>query len=143
MIVSGRAIVFLVLALLISAAISLGVVHNFNVPNWIDGIRIKTYLFFVCSLFMLLIFVFVWWAIYLPSPERWYLACARSCLLLFVASGFAIVGDLGLKFFTADVAKKVVMTGIFQDQGYERIGVFALSVIFLDIFSRKYVKYRN
>jgi hypothetical protein len=130
------------LLLLVAALLSFAIVHNVNIPNWIDGIRIKTYLFFICILLFLLVCVLIWWAVYLPSPERWYLACARACLFLFVASGCAIVGDLGIKFFTAELGRVTTVTGLFQDQGYERVGVLALSVIFLDVFSRKYVKYR-
>jgi len=141
MIISAR-FFFAVLVVLTAVAASLGFIHNVNIPDWVDGIRIKTYLSLIAVLFILLISVFLWWIVYLPSPERWYLACARTCLFLLVGSGVAIVGDLGIKFFTAEVSKTMVIAGAFQDQGYERIGVFTLSVIFLDVFSKKYAKYR-
>src|SRR4051794_20721893 len=60
----------------------------------IDKISVRQHLFAICFLQINLIIAGVWWAIYLPAPERWYLMCCRTFLGVFLASALAVASGL-------------------------------------------------
>lgn len=142
MLYSWNSSIFVLVIAAIAALMAYFFVHALDLPVWIEGIRAKTYLVLICFLLIMILLLFVWWIVYLPSPRRWYLTCARACLFVFVSSALIILSDVGMKFFNAQVRDLMAISTAFEDRGTERFLVLLVSIIALDVFSRKYAKFR-
>jgi hypothetical protein len=88
-----------------------------------------------------IIIMIIWWFIYLPSPERWYLTCCRASLAMFFISVTAAATGI-----IPDKANVSLPGGNFEWElnkpGWQLVVLAVLTAACLGHFSRRYTHYQ-
>ena len=130
---------------LASVAILLAIVVAKVPTSWFrpfDVIGARQYLLAISFMQIAIIIMIIWWFIYLPSPERWYLTCCRTSLAMF----FVSVTSAASSIIPDKASVSLPGTGTFDWElnkpGWQLVALAVLAAACLGHFSRRYTHYR-